>query len=132
MPYDPGYLSGWVAEQYQLDLPAASQISRQRMDGQIQSMCASKVPGDTYRNLNVQTQYSDQTFKHVLLPVWLMSYTYAGRTYQMVANGYTGKVAGKYPISWIKVSIVVAVVLLIIIIFLFFKAHAHVSGYHHY
>jgi len=128
MPYDPGYLSGWVVEQYQIDLPAAAQDSRNRMDAQLRSMCASQVPGDTYRNLGVDADYSALTFKHVLLPVWLLTYTYGAKTYQVVANGYTGKIAGKYPISWIKVSIVVAAVLLLILIYLFLHNGGHVSG----
>ncbi len=84
MPYDPGYLSGWVVEQYQIDLPAAAQNSRNRMDAQMQSMCAAQVPGDTYRGLQVTSEYSGQTFKHVLLPVWLLTYTYGATTYQVV------------------------------------------------
>src|SRR4051812_31559494 len=84
VPYDPAYLSGWVVEQYQIDLPAAAQNSRTRMDAQMQSMCASKVPGDTYRGLRVDSDYSGQTFKHVLLPVWLLTYTYGATTYQVV------------------------------------------------
>jgi hypothetical protein len=133
-PYDPGYLSGWVVEQYQIDLAAAAQDSRNRMEAQVRSMCASKVPGDTYRNLRVDADYSALTFKHVLLPVWLLTYTYGAKTYQVVANGYTGKIAGKYPISWIKVSIVVAAVLLLIFLYLVLHNGGHTSmnfRFHH-
>ena len=64
-PYDPAYLSGWVVERYQIDLVAAAQRSRDQMEQQVQRMCASAVPGDTHRNLNVRTAYSGQTFKHI-------------------------------------------------------------------
>jgi hypothetical protein len=117
--YDPGYVSGWVVEQYQIDLVAAAQASRSRMDAELRSMCASQVPGDTHRNLQVEADYSAQTFKHILLPVWLLSYTYGARTFQVAVNGATGKVAGEYPISWIKVAIVtVAVIMVVLIIML--------------
>jgi Zn finger protein HypA/HybF involved in hydrogenase expression len=129
VPYDPGYLSGWVVEQYQVDLPAATQDCRGRMENELRSMCASQIPGDTYRNLNVNANYSAQTYKHVLLPVWLLTYNYGAKTYQVVANGYTGKVAGKYPVSWIKVTIVVAVVLFIIVLYLLMRGHAHTSSH---
>lgn len=116
VPYDPGYISGWVVEQYQIDLEAAAQESRNRMDSAVEQMCISQIPGDTYRNLRVTSDYSAQTFKHILLPVWILSYVYGARSYQVAVNGCTGKIAGKYPLSWIKVTI--AVVLALIVIFL--------------
>src|SRR5438067_7388611 len=39
-PYDPGYLSGWVVEQYQIDLIAAAQRLRERLEREIEKMCA--------------------------------------------------------------------------------------------
>src|SRR6185295_1905687 len=75
VPYDPGYVSGWVVEQYQIDLVAAADAARQAMDAQLRQLCAAQVPGDTYRNLQVDANYSGQTFKHILVPLWLVSYT---------------------------------------------------------
>ena len=40
-------------------------------------LCAQQVPGDTHRNLVVDATFSDQTFKHILAPVWLLTYIYA-------------------------------------------------------
>ena len=117
-PYDPGYLSGWVVEQYQIDLVAAAQASRQRMDAAVRSMCTAQIPGDTSRNLAVESDYTAQTFKHVLLPVWLLTYTYGSRAFQVTVNGATGKVAGEYPISWVKVAIVTVLGIIILLLFL--------------
>ena len=55
------------------------------------------MPGDTHRNLNVNSDYSGQTFKHILVPVWLLTYNYGPRTFQVVINGFTGAIAGQYP-----------------------------------
>lgn len=105
--YNPGYLSGWVVERYQIDLVSAAQHSRAQMDAKLHSMCASQVPGDTHRSLDVDADYSRQTFKHILVPIWLLTYTYGRRTFQVVANGYTGEIAGEYPKSWIKITLAV-------------------------
>ena len=63
------------------------------------------MPGDTQRNLQVDANYSGQTFKHILVPVWLLSYDYGRRAFQVVINGYTGTIAGRYPKSWIKITL---------------------------
>ena len=92
-PTTPGYVAGWVVERYQIDLVAAAQRARDAMDAKVQAMCAQQVPGDTFRNLVVRTRYSGQTFKHILAPVWLLTYTFGARAFQCVLNGVTGAIA---------------------------------------
>ncbi|MFN0122192.1 MAG: zinc ribbon domain-containing protein [Blastocatellia bacterium] len=115
-PYDPGYVAGWVVERYQIDLVAAAQRSRDIMEAKTHSMCAGQVPGDTHRNLNVSSNYTNQTFKHILTPVWLLRYSYGARKFQVVINGYTGAIAGDYPKSWVKIMLTILAVLIVIVI----------------
>ena len=115
-PYEPGFLSGWVVEQYQIDLVAAAEHARQKMEEKITALCASEVPGDTHRSLEVNADYSAQTFKHILVPVWVLSYTYGSQVFQVVVNGYTGAIAGKHPLSWVKIMLTVLAVLIAIVI----------------
>lgn len=115
LPYDAGYLSGWVVEQYQIDLVQAAKNSRERMESTLRSVCSRHVPGDTHRGLRITPKYSAQTFKHVLLPVWLLSYTYGGKNYQVAVNGATGKISGEYPLSWIKIGIAILLGLIVIL-----------------
>ena len=117
LPYDPGYLSGWVVEQYQIDLVQAAQDSRDRMDNLLRGQCTAQIPGDTSRNLQINPDYSAQTFKHVLLPVWLLTYTYGTKNYQVAVNGATGKITGEYPLSWVKITIAIVIGLIILGIF---------------
>lgn len=117
MPYDPGYVSGWVVEQYQIDLVAAAEASRRTIEQKVRSMCSQQVPGDTQRNLQVDADYSGQTFKHILVPVWLLGYDYGRQSYQVVINGITGRIAGKYPLSWVKIACAVLAVLIALMIF---------------
>jgi predicted RNA-binding Zn-ribbon protein involved in translation (DUF1610 family) len=116
-PYDPGYLAGWVVEQYQIDLVQGAENSRQRMENLLRDACAREVPGDTHRNLRIAPRFSGQTFKHILLPVWLLTYKYGSKTYQVAVNGATGKMAGEYPLSWVKVTIAVVLALILMAIF---------------
>ncbi len=114
--YDAGYVAGWVVERYQIDLVGAAQRARDAMEAKITQLCAQQVPGDTYRNLVVHTSYSRQTFKHILAPVWLMSYNYGKRGFQVVQNGVTGAIQGEYPKSPWKIALLVLVVIVIVIL----------------
>ena len=117
VPFDPGYLAGWTVERYQIDLVAAAERSRREMLAKLRSMCARQVPGDTQRNLVVDATFHDQTFKHILAPVWLMTYVYGAKSYQVVVNGVTGTIAGSRPYSWIKVTLLVLAVLLLLLLY---------------
>jgi transcription elongation factor Elf1 len=114
--YDPQFIAGWVVEQYQIDLIDAAQKSRARMDAELERTSASQVPGDTYRNLSVSTRYANQTFKHILVPAWLLTFNYGSKNYQAVLNGYTGAIAGRYPKSWVKISLFVLMLMVLALI----------------
>jgi hypothetical protein len=113
-PYDPGFLSGWVVEQYQIDLVAAAEHAQSSMNAKTRQLCAQQVPGDTHRDLNVDADFSAQTFKHILVPVWMLAYTYGRQNFQVVINGYTGAISGRYPKSWIKITLLVLAILAVI------------------
>ncbi|MCS6995897.1 MAG: zinc ribbon domain-containing protein [Casimicrobiaceae bacterium] len=104
-PYDPAYVAGWTVERYQIDLIQAAKLARERMLEATRELCARQVPGDLYRNLEVEADFSRQSFKHILAPVWLLSYLYRGRAYQAVVNAVTGKIAGEYPKSALKITL---------------------------
>jgi ribosomal protein S27E len=119
VPFDAGYLSGWTVERYQIDLVAAAQRSRQQMLATLQALCGKEVPGDTYRNLSVDAAFTAQTFKHILAPIWLLTYVYGATSYQVVVNGVTGTMSGSRPWSWIKVSLVVLAALILFLLFVY-------------
>ena len=115
VPYHPAFLSGFVIEHYQVVLIEAAQSSQTQMTRKLYDMAAAAVPGDTYRNLEIQPAFAGQTFKHILVPVWLLTYTYGGRPWQVVVNGYTGGIAGEYPKSWWKIALLVLMVLIVMV-----------------
>ena len=116
VPYDTSFLSGFVVEHYQVVLLEAAQRGRDAMIAQLRTMCAQRIPGQTQRNLQIQPTFSGQTFKHVLLPVWLLHYDYGKKRYQVVVNGYTGAIAGRTPKSAWKVAALVLAILVVLVI----------------
>ncbi|MEN9559589.1 MAG: hypothetical protein RLZZ502_800 [Pseudomonadota bacterium] len=112
--YDPAFLSGWTVERYQINLPEAAKLGRDQMQNKTESQCAAQVPGDTYRNLQVQARFSRQTYKHTLAPVWLLNYHYGVKSYQVLINGHSGKIDGEHPISWVKVFFLTLAIVLVL------------------
>lgn len=117
VPYDTAFLSGHVVEHYQVALTDAAGHSEAQMRARLEQLCAAQVPGDTYRNLRIYPTFSSRTFKHLLVPVWLLVYVFGRRSFQVVVNGYTGRIAGQYPLSPWKVLCAVAVIVLAILLF---------------
>ena len=86
------------------------------MTRKLRDMCAQQVPGDTHRNLEIFPAFSGRTFKHILVPIWLLTYQYGNRPWQVVVNGYTGAMAGEYPKSPWKIALLVLIALIVVLV----------------
>ncbi len=117
VPYDAAMLSGFVVEHYQIVLLDAAQRAVDQMTAQLRQLCAQQIPGNTYRSLEIFPEFSGRTFKHILVPVWLLTYTYGPRSFQVLVNGDTGKMDGTYPVSAWKIAAVIALVILIVVLY---------------
>ena len=115
VPYDTAYLSGFVVEHYQVVLVDAAQRSQQAMTESLRELSAAQVPGDTYRNLQISPAFSARTFKHILVPIWLLTYNFGTKPYQVVVNGYTGQMAGDYPKSFWKIALLVLLAIIVVL-----------------
>jgi hypothetical protein len=116
-PYAPEFVRGWTVERYQVDLRQASELNMAAMEARLRELCAAQVPGDTHRGLVVDSRYRGRSFKHVLVPVWLVSYTYGSRSFQVLANGHTGAIAGERPYSAVKIVLAVLAALIAVLVF---------------
>ncbi len=63
---------------------------------------------------SVRTAYADVMFKLVLLPLWIATYVYAGRQWQVMVNANTGQVVGRRPYSVGKIVLAVVAGLLVV------------------
>src|SRR5439155_13379858 len=93
--------------------------------GTIRQLCCQDIGGDHQRLDEVNTKHLGVIFKHSLLPVWLASYRYRDKLYQILVNARTGEVVGRRPYSVAKiVSLIVAIILAAALIF-FIVSRAH-------
>jgi predicted RNA-binding Zn-ribbon protein involved in translation (DUF1610 family) len=106
-PYTPEYLAGFRAEAYAVPLEDGFAQARAHMDRVIERDVKFDIGGDRQRVHDIDTDLSDLTFKHILLPVWLAAYKYRGKTYRFVVNGRSGRVQGERPYSAFKITFAV-------------------------
>ncbi|MEY8830516.1 primosomal protein N' (replication factor Y) - superfamily II helicase [Sedimentitalea sp. XS_ASV28] len=112
-PYQPQYLAGFRAEAYSVSLQQGHDEARGHMARVIERDVRFDIGGDQQRIHDIDTDVSEVTFKHILLPVWLAAYKYQGQTYRFVVNGQTGRVQGERPYSAIKITLAVVLALLV-------------------
>ena len=105
--YTPEFLAGFQAEGYTVPLASGHSEARERMSEVIREDVRRDIGGDEQRILSVTTDWSDETFKHILLPVWMAAYKYNGKSYRFLVNGQTGEVQGERPWSVWKIAVAV-------------------------
>ncbi|MBE3639379.1 TFIIB-type zinc ribbon-containing protein [Mangrovicoccus algicola] len=103
-PYKPEYLAGLRAEAYGVALDEAYHGARAQMDQVIARDVRFDIGGDRQRIHAIDTQISDVTFKHVLLPVWVGVYRYRGQAFRILVNAQSGRVQGARPWSMWKIA----------------------------
>ncbi len=113
-PFSGDYLAGHLARTYDRDLDECHRDARHQMDGVIDSTVRQDIGGDQQRVHNKQSTFRNETYKHLLLPIWLLTVLYQAKPYQVYMNGVTGEIHGERP--WSKVKIALAVVAAIIVV----------------
>ena len=119
--YDKGYLVGFSAEHYTVKLNTGWENSKLLMVKQIERKILSRYSYDVVSYLNVNTSYNNIKYKYVLIPIWIGTYNYNKKIYRFISNGESGKSSGKYPISPLRVILLIlfCIMLLILLVFLF-------------
>ena len=101
--YRHEYLSGFMASHYERPVTEMWEEAKGQIDERIRSAIVSRYHADEVDYLEVYTEHNDVTYKYVLLPVYVGNFTYSKKTYNFFVNGISGKVAGKTPISPLRV-----------------------------
>jgi len=107
IPFTPGALAGKLAHTYDVELPQAAVSARQAMEAAIEGEVRQRIGGDEQRVESIRTGWAGLTYKHLLLPVWLLAYRYQGKSYRVAINACTGEVNGERPWSPWKIGFAV-------------------------
>jgi DNA-directed RNA polymerase subunit RPC12/RpoP len=120
VPYADEYLSGFLAERYQVDLRKGWGRAVERMDEVIRNDVKRDIGGDHQRIHTLHTHHSSVTYKHVLLPMWICSYRFKDKVFRFLVNARTGEVQGQRP--WSPIKIALAAIAASIVAYLIYSA----------
>lgn len=116
------YLSGFRTERYQVGLEEGFSRAQQFMQPTLHALICRDIGGDAQQVQSASTQYSGVTFKHVLLPIWISAYRYAGQLHRILINARTGEVQGSRPYSPWKIAGAVLLALAVIALFMLLRS----------
>ncbi len=97
-PFDMAYLTGYLADKYDVPSESGEDRIRQRVDQTIRDQLQPSLIGyATVVPASRQLHIRHSTAKYVLLPVWMLNTKYNGKIYTFAMNGQTGKMTGSFP-----------------------------------
>ena len=103
--FDMAYLTGYLADKYDVPSENGETRVRQRVDAAMDDKLQSTFIGyatvsPTSRQLNVRHSKA----RYVLMPVWILNTRYRDKIYTFAMNGQTGKMTGSFPICPVKTA----------------------------
>lgn len=118
--YNHAYLSGFLAEKYDIDSNEAIKRANTRAMNTAVDVMRDSV---THQNVGVASNNLDVHKKncdYILLPVWMVNVKYNDKNYTFAMNGQTGEIVGDIPLD-VKRTIAIGSLLFIgISVILFF------------
>tara|TARA_R110002051_G_scaffold95735_1_gene165753 strand:+ start:1304 stop:2386 length:1083 start_codon:yes stop_codon:yes gene_type:complete len=112
--FNSKYLSGFVTEKYTISLKDGHHQSFQEAKNIAYNWIRRDIGGDTQRVDNANIKLSEETFKHILVPVYISSYRYGAKDYYFYINGQTGNISGVRPYSFWKIFFLILFIVLVI------------------
>ena len=106
-PFSQELLAGFLARTYEVELDEGFPVAKEIMDSGIAADVRGLIGGDEQRVSEIKSRYDAITFKHLLLPVWLLAYRYHNKSFQIFINAVTGEVQGERPYSFWKIFLTV-------------------------
>lgn len=114
-PYSAEYIAGHLSRTYDMPVEQSFEVAKSTMEGRIIETIRADIGGDQQRIGEKHINWYEMTFKHILLPIWLLTVLYQGRPFQVCINGVTGEVQGRRPYSKVKIVMAVAFAVLLVV-----------------
>lgn len=97
--FSPSYLSGFLAEKYDVDDEEAYERAKTRITSTVKEELKKDIVGySTVMVADNRISIDNSNTDYVMLPVWMLNIKYNGKMYTFAMNGQTGKMIGNIPI----------------------------------
>jgi len=106
--FTPDYLAGWQANHFDLPLEKAWDTAKDSMRETSREACYADIPTSHVRNFSMSADFANETWRYIFLPVFLSTYRFNEKIYQIMVNGQTGEIAGQKPVEWWKIWAAIA------------------------
>ena len=116
-PFTEELLAGHFAQTYEIPLDEAFPLAEQQIEQRLRGAAARRIGGDSQRIHRLEKRLSAITYKHLLMPVWMMSYRYKERSFQVLVNAASGEVFGQRPYSAVKIILTILALLAVVLMF---------------
>jgi len=113
-PFSAEYVAGHLCRTYDHDVEESFGEAQQRMTSEIRETVKRDIGGDRQDIDHMDTSYDRLTFKHLLLPIWLLTVIFQEQPFQVLINGVTGEVRGQRPWSVVKIAAAVALAVIVV------------------
>ena len=108
--FSQGYLAGFSSEQYDIKKEEIEPVIKERAGDYTKNLIHGSTNYAGYiEDEHDNTSYTVQNYAYVLLPSWVLTYLYKGKTYVFAVNGQTGKATGELPVNKFKLGVVSAI-----------------------
>ena len=119
-PFNSKYLAGYITEKYTIPLKDGHLEAEKKAEQMAIHWAKQDIGGDTQRIHLCNKTLTEETFKHILLPLYMSNYMFAGKKYSFQINGQTGSLSGERPYSYWKIAMAVIAVILCIACIVYF------------
>ena len=102
--YEPAYLSGFAAERHHQTLEEGIAALEWDKDILLRNRIKQDVGRSGVFDISYKTHTSGTRYRRILLPVWILHYTYAGKPKKIVTCGLHGRTFGERPFSMRKLA----------------------------
>lgn len=119
-PFSYAYLSGFISERYDVDKQTVFPIVQSWVDNAVENELRRSVSGYSSTQFTRPSIFIDKAeYEYVLMPIWMLTYTYQGKVYVFAMNGQTGKTWGSVPVSQKRLNLFLVILFLVLVVILF-------------
>ena len=122
VPFNMGYLAGFLANKYNVESSACKDRAFERMSASASADFRNTIAGySSLRTKHETCNTSGSSYKYALYPVYILNTTWNGQNFLFAMNGQTGKFIGNLPFSitqalkyYIPIGLIASIIIYII------------------